>query len=117
WCRIERRRGVRAGAGGRHAESRAPDGRERAQHPPVHGSIVPQLPCSSVDPAAPVDVLPELEWRGLLYQVTDRDALATLLAAEPVTAHAGVEPPQAGLQAGHLMQLLTVPRVPEAAHR
>ena len=70
-----------------------------------------------MDPAAPVDVLPELEWRGLLYQVTDRDALAQLLAAEPVTVYAGFDPSQPSLQVGNLLQLCTLRRFQEAGHR
>jgi tyrosyl-tRNA synthetase len=70
-----------------------------------------------VDPAAPVDVLPELEWRGLLYQVTDRDALAKLLATETVTVDAGFDPTQPSLQVGNLLQLCTLRRFQEAGHR
>jgi len=70
-----------------------------------------------VDPATPVDVLPELERRGLLYQVTDRDALARLLAAEPVTVYAGFDPSQPSLQVGNLLQLCTLRRFQEAGHR
>ncbi len=70
-----------------------------------------------MDPATPVDVLPELEWRGLLYQVTDRDALARLLAAEPVTVYAGFDPSQPSLQVGNLLQLCTLRRFQEAGHR
>jgi len=92
-------------------------GLEGRPGPACTAAIVAQLPCSSVDPATPVDVLPELEWRGLLYQVTDRDALARLLAAEPVTVYAGFDPSQPSLQVGNLLQLCTLRRFQEAGHR
>ena len=73
-----------------------------------------------MDPGAeakPVDLLPELEWRGLLYQFTDRDALSGLLSAEPVTVYAGFDPSQPSLQVGNLLQLCTLRRFQEAGHR
>jgi tyrosyl-tRNA synthetase len=70
-----------------------------------------------VDPAAPVDVVPELEWRGLLYQVTDRDGLSRLLASEPLTVYAGFDPSQPSLQLGNLLQLCTLRRFQDAGHR
>jgi tyrosyl-tRNA synthetase len=73
-----------------------------------------------VDPAAdnkPVDLLPELEWRGLLYQVTDHEALSRLLSTEAVTVYAGFDPSQPSLQVGNLLQLCTLRRFQEAGHR
>jgi tyrosyl-tRNA synthetase len=70
-----------------------------------------------VDPRAPVDLLPELEWRGLLYQVTDREGLSRLLASEPVTVYAGFDPTQPSLQVGNLLQLCTLRRFQHAGHR
>ena len=70
-----------------------------------------------VDADKSVDLLPELEWRGLLYQVTDRDALSGLLSAEPVTVYAGFDPSQPSLQVGNLLQLCTLRRFQEAGHR
>jgi tyrosyl-tRNA synthetase len=70
-----------------------------------------------VDPGPHVDFLPELEWRGLLYQVTDREGLSRLLASEAVTGYAGFDPTQPSLQVGNLLQLCTLRRFQEAGHR
>ena len=64
------------------------------------------------------DILEDLEWRGLIAQSTDRDALAKELAGpEPVTLYAGFDPTAASLHAGHLVQMLTLRRFQEAGHR
>ncbi|MBC3191624.1 tyrosine--tRNA ligase [Pseudonocardia sp. C8] len=64
------------------------------------------------------DILDELEWRGLIAQSTDRDALAKELAGdEPVTLYAGFDPTAPSLHAGHLVPMLTLRRFQEAGHR
>ncbi|MFP5022123.1 tyrosine--tRNA ligase [Pseudonocardia phyllosphaerae] len=64
------------------------------------------------------DILDELDWRGLIAQSTDRDALAKELAGDgPVTLYAGFDPTAPSLHAGHLVQLLTLRRFQEAGHR
>lgn len=66
----------------------------------------------------PTDILDELEWRGLIAQTTDRDALAKELAGdEPVTLYAGFDPTAPSLHAGHLVPMLTLRRFQEAGHR
>jgi tyrosyl-tRNA synthetase len=62
-------------------------------------------------------ILDELEWRGLVAQSTDRDALATMLADGPVTAYSGFDPTAPSLHAGHLVPLLTLRRLQRAGHR
>jgi tyrosyl-tRNA synthetase len=62
-------------------------------------------------------ILDELEWRGLIAQSTDRDALATMLADGPVTAYSGFDPTAPSLHAGHLVPLLTLRRLQRAGHR
>jgi len=64
-----------------------------------------------------VSILDELEWRGLIAQSTDRDALATELAAGPVTVYSGFDPTAPSLHAGHLIPLLTLRRFQQAGHR
>jgi tyrosyl-tRNA synthetase len=67
---------------------------------------------------APIDdVLAELEWRGLLAQTTDRDALAQHLAAGPVTVYAGFDPTADSLHVGSLVPLLALRRFQLAGHR
>ena len=63
------------------------------------------------------NILDELEWRGLIAQSTDRDALAADLAAGPITVYAGFDPTAPSLHAGHLVPLLTLRRLQRAGHR
>ncbi|MEW5811985.1 MAG: tyrosine--tRNA ligase [Actinomycetota bacterium] len=63
------------------------------------------------------DILDELEWRGLIAQSTDRDALAEALAGGPVTLYSGFDPTAPSLHAGHLIPLLTLRRFQQAGHR
>jgi tyrosyl-tRNA synthetase len=63
------------------------------------------------------NILDELEWRGLIAQSTDRDALAAELAGAPITVYAGFDPTAPSLHAGHLVPLLTLRRLQRAGHR
>lgn len=63
------------------------------------------------------DILGELEWRGLIAQSTDRDALAAELAKGPLTLYSGFDPTAPSLHAGHLVPLLTLRRFQAAGHR
>lgn len=63
------------------------------------------------------DILGELEWRGLIAQSTDRDALAAELAKGPMTLYSGFDPTAPSLHAGHLVPLLTLRRFQAAGHR
>lgn len=62
-------------------------------------------------------ILDELDWRGLIAQSTDREALAEQLAAGPVTVYSGFDPTAPSLHAGHLVPLLTLRRFQQAGHR
>ena len=63
------------------------------------------------------NVLDELDWRGLIAQSTDRNALGDQLAAGPVTVYSGFDPTAPSLHAGHLIPLLTLRRFQQAGHR
>ena len=63
------------------------------------------------------DILGELDWRGLVAQSTDRDALASDLATGPMTVYSGFDPTAPSLHAGHLVPLLTLRRFQQAGHR
>ena len=63
------------------------------------------------------NVLDELEWRGLIAQSTDRDALADQLGAGAVTVYSGFDPTAPSLHAGHLIPLLTLRRFQQGGHR
>lgn len=62
-------------------------------------------------------ILDELDWRGLIAQSTDRDALAERLAAGSTTVYSGFDPTAPSLHAGHLVPLLTLRRFQQAGHR
>ena len=62
-------------------------------------------------------VLDELEWRGLLAQTTDRDALAAALSAGPVTVYCGFDPTAPSLHHGNLVQLIVLRHLQRAGHR
>jgi tyrosyl-tRNA synthetase len=66
--------------------------------------------------AAP-QILDELEWRGLIAQSTERDALAAELESGPITVYSGFDPTAPSLHAGHLIPLLTLRRFQQAGHR
>jgi len=63
------------------------------------------------------EILDELDWRGLIAQSTDRDALAAALAAGPVTVYCGFDPTAPSLHIGNLVQILTLRRLQDAGHR
>jgi tyrosyl-tRNA synthetase len=64
-----------------------------------------------------IDVLEELRWRGLVAISTDEAALASALAAGPVTAYVGFDPTAPSLHIGNLVQILTIRRMQLAGHR
>ena len=62
-------------------------------------------------------ILDELDWRGLIAQSTDRDALASELDSGLITVYSGFDPTAPSLHAGHLIPLLTLRRFQQAGHR
>lgn len=63
------------------------------------------------------DILDELQWRGLLAQHTDFDALREHLNSGPVTFYCGFDPTAASLHHGHLVQVLVMRHLQNAGHR
>ena len=64
-----------------------------------------------------MDILDELEWRGLIAQSTDMDALRRDLAEGVLTLYAGFDPTAPSLHAGNLVPLLTLRRFQQAGAR
>jgi tyrosyl-tRNA synthetase len=62
-------------------------------------------------------IFDELQWRGLVAQSTDLDALAAEAAKGPLTVYAGFDPTAPSLHAGNLVPLLTLRRFQRAGHR
>jgi len=63
------------------------------------------------------DILDELEWRGLIAQTTNRDALRRDLASGVVTLYCGFDPTAPSLHAGNLVPLLALRRFQQAGAR
>ncbi len=64
-----------------------------------------------------MNIIDELEWRGLIAQSTDLDALRALAEEGPVTAYVGFDPTGSSLHAGHLVPLVMLKRLQDAGHR
>ncbi|MGP7961434.1 tyrosine--tRNA ligase [Sanguibacter sp. A247] len=62
------------------------------------------------------DVLDELQWRGLIAQSTDIDALRKALEDGPVTYYCGFDPTAPSLHHGHLVQLVLLRHLQLAGH-
>ena len=63
------------------------------------------------------DVLDELQWRGLVAQTTDVEALRAALAGGSITFYCGFDPTAPSLHIGNLVQVLTVHRLQLAGHK
>ena len=63
-----------------------------------------------------MDILSDLEARGLIQDTTDREALAGRLAEGPVTLYCGFDPTADSLHVGNLIGLLTLRRFQLAGH-
>ncbi len=61
-------------------------------------------------------ILEELQWRGLLADCTDLDALSQRIAQGPITLYCGFDPTGDSLHVGHLMGQLTLRRFQLAGH-
>jgi tyrosyl-tRNA synthetase len=66
---------------------------------------------------ANADILDELEWRGLIAQSTDLDALRRDLAEGVLTLYSGFDPTAPSLHAGNLVPLLALRRFQQAGAR
>jgi len=64
-----------------------------------------------------MDLLDDLDARGLVHDTTDRDALAARLAEGPLTLYYGCDPTADSLHIGNLIGLLVLRRFAERGHR
>ncbi len=67
--------------------------------------------------AARTAVLDDLEWRRMVADRTDLDALRSAMAAAPVTYYGGFDPTAPSLHFGNLVLLITMRRLQLAGHR
>lgn len=63
-----------------------------------------------------MDLLKDLEWRNLLKDATDLEALQVRIK-EPMTVYCGFDPTASSLHVGHLQQILLLKRYQLAGHR
>lgn len=61
-----------------------------------------------------MNILDDLQWRGLIQESTDIDALREHLASNRVTFYVGFDPTGSSLHVGHLTQVLTARRLQQA---
>jgi tyrosyl-tRNA synthetase len=59
----------------------------------------------------------DLQWRGLVHQMTDPDALPKLLDQDTLTAYIGFDPTADSLHVGHFQQICLLRRLQQASHR
>ena len=62
-------------------------------------------------------VLDDLEWRRMIADHTDLDALRAAMAAGPITFYGGFDPTAPSLHFGNLVLLITMRRLQDAGHR
>ena len=62
------------------------------------------------------DILDELQWRGLVAQTTDEEALREALADGPLTFYCGFDPTAPSLHMGNLVQLILMRHLQRAGH-
>ena len=64
-----------------------------------------------------MNLIPDLEFRGLIYQATDLDGIAERLSAGPVTLYNGFDPTSDSLTVGNLVPILLLRRFQLAGHK
>ncbi len=62
------------------------------------------------------EIIPELQWRGLIAQSTDLEEISRV-CANPVTLYCGFDPTAPSLHLGNLVQILTVRRFQQYGHK
>ena len=71
----------------------------------------------TVPTSTDMDLLADLEARGLVHDTTDRALLSARLADRPIGAYVGFDPTADSLHVGHLLGQLTLRRFQLAGHR
>ncbi|MEH6941770.1 tyrosine--tRNA ligase [Bacillus sp. JJ722] len=64
-----------------------------------------------------MDLLQDLQWRGIIYQQTDEEGLKEQLKKEMTSLYCGVDPTADSMHIGHLLPFLTLRRFQEAGHK
>ncbi len=64
-----------------------------------------------------MELLKDLEWRGIIYQQTDEEGFKNLLEKEKISLYCGVDPTADSMHIGHLLPFLTLRRFQQHGHR
>ncbi|NHM30618.1 tyrosine--tRNA ligase [Neobacillus terrae] len=64
-----------------------------------------------------MELLEDLQWRGIVYQQTDEDGIKETLANEKISLYCGVDPTADSMHIGHLLPFLTLRRFQQNGHR
>jgi tyrosyl-tRNA synthetase len=64
-----------------------------------------------------MDLLQDLQWRGIVYQQTDEEGIKDALDKEKISLYCGVDPTADSMHIGHLLPFLTLRRFQQAGHR
>lgn len=64
-----------------------------------------------------MNLLEDLQWRGIIYQQTDEEGLKDQLVKEMTSLYCGVDPTADSMHIGHLLPFLTLRRFQNAGHR
>nr|WP_254119250.1 tyrosine--tRNA ligase [Bacillus sp. FJAT-29790] len=64
-----------------------------------------------------VNLLEELQWRGIVYQQTDEEGTQQTLEKEKISLYCGVDPTADSMHIGHLLPFLTLRRFQKQGHR
>ena len=64
-----------------------------------------------------MDLLQDLQWRGIIYQQTDEEGLKEQLEKEATSLYCGVDPTADSMHIGHLLPFLTLRRFQQAGHK
>jgi tyrosyl-tRNA synthetase len=64
-----------------------------------------------------MDLLQDLQWRGIIYQQTDEEGLKDTLEKEKISLYCGMDPTGDSMHIGHLLPFLTLKRFQNHGHR
>ncbi len=64
-----------------------------------------------------MNLLEDLQWRGIIYQQTDEEGLEKTLNENKISLYCGIDPTADSMHIGHLLPYLTLRRFQQAGHR
>ncbi|CAM3529740.1 tyrosine--tRNA ligase [Aeromicrobium ponti] len=64
-----------------------------------------------------MNVLEDLQWRGIVYQQTDEEGIQNTIDKEKISLYCGVDPTADSMHIGHLLPFLTLRRFQKVGHR